>query len=307
MSMSSGLPRNIGSPLKLEYPQSLAVYDDYAAAQKAVDFLSDQHFPVEQCMIVGTDLKRIERITGRLTTGRVALGGLVSGVWLGLFVGLIFALFTSEGALVTIISTMLIGALFGVIWALVGYAATRGQRDFSSVTSVVATRYEVLVEHKVAAPGPRAARPAARCHAQPLRLTDRAHHRTFDVAGRRGDAGSVRTPGGRPPRRRHRGRRGRPSAARGGSNPVEAQTASYQCGAQTPSESRGPAGQESIRSVKSMPSQWHSQRRWPSGSRRKSAASMTGGCSPASVSTSRSRSCWSRPMSSGSHSARERR
>jgi F0F1-type ATP synthase assembly protein I len=151
MSMSSGLPRNIGSPLKLEYPQSLAVYDDYAAAQKAVDFLSDQHFPVEQCMIVGTDLKRIERITGRLTTGRVALGGLVSGVWLGLFVGLIFALFTSEGALVTIISTMLIGALFGVIWALVGYAATRGQRDFSSVTSVVATRYEVLVEHKVAA------------------------------------------------------------------------------------------------------------------------------------------------------------
>ena len=151
MSMSSGLPRNVGSPLKLEYPQSLAVYDDYAAAQKAVDFLSDQHFPVEQCMIVGTDLKRIERITGRLTTGRVALGGLISGVWLGLFVGLIFALFTSEGALVTIISTMLIGALFGVIWALVGYAATRGQRDFSSVTSVVATKYEVLVEHKVAA------------------------------------------------------------------------------------------------------------------------------------------------------------
>ena len=46
---------------------------------------------------------------------------------------------------------MLFGALFGVIWALVGYAATRGQRDFSSVTSVVATKYEVLVEHKVAA------------------------------------------------------------------------------------------------------------------------------------------------------------
>jgi len=52
---------------------------------------------------------------------------------------------------VTIISTMLFGALFGVIWALVGYAMTRGQRDFSSVTQVVATRYEVLVEHKVAA------------------------------------------------------------------------------------------------------------------------------------------------------------
>jgi hypothetical protein len=140
------------SPLGLEYPQSLAVYDDYAAAQKAVDFLSDNKFPVEQCMIVGTDLKRIERITGRLTNGRVALGGLLSGLWFGLFVGVLLSLFTQgNGALGVIVSTMVIGAGFGVIWALIGYLATRGQRDFSSVTQVVATRYEVLVEHKVAA------------------------------------------------------------------------------------------------------------------------------------------------------------
>src|SRR4051795_8000675 len=140
MSMGTPTPRRgvaAASPIGLDFPQSLAVYDDYAAAQKAVDFLSDNKFPVEQCMIVGTELKRIERITGRLTTGRVALGGLVSGIWLGLFIGLIFAPFPDEGAFAVIISTMLIGALFGVIWALVGYAATRGQRDFSSVTSVV--------------------------------------------------------------------------------------------------------------------------------------------------------------------------
>ncbi len=139
------------SPLKLQFPQSLAIYDDYASAQKTVDFLADHKFPVEQCLIVGTDLKRIERITGRLTTGRVAAGGLASGMWLGLFIGLIFALFTEEGAVTLILSTLLFGALFGLIWALVGYALTRGQRDFSSVTQVVATRYEVLVEHKVAA------------------------------------------------------------------------------------------------------------------------------------------------------------
>ncbi len=139
------------SPLKLEYPQSLAVYDDYAAAQKAVDFLSDNKFPVEQCMIVGTDLKRVERITGRLTYNRVALGGALSGVWFGIFVGVILSFFTKGNALVQILSTGLLGLLFGIIWAVIGYAATRGQRDFSSVTSVVATRYEVLVEHKVVA------------------------------------------------------------------------------------------------------------------------------------------------------------
>lgn len=149
MSMPAGAPG--ANPLRLEFPQSLAVYDDYAAAQKSVDFLADQKFPVEHLMIVGTDLKRVERITGRLTTGRVALGGVLSGLWLGLFVGLIFSLFVDENILAMIVSTMLLGALFGVVWALIGYALTRGQRDFSSVTQVVATRYEVLVEHKVAA------------------------------------------------------------------------------------------------------------------------------------------------------------
>jgi len=39
------------------------------------------------------------------------------------------------------------------VWAVIGYAATRGRRDFTSVSQVVATRYEVLVEHKFAQQG----------------------------------------------------------------------------------------------------------------------------------------------------------
>ncbi len=153
MSMPSPSARRPGlaSPLRLEFPQSLAVYDDYEQAQRAVDFLSDEHFPVENCMIVGTDLKRIERITGRLTTGRVAMGGAASGAWFGLFIGLVISLFSEEGTFGIIVSTVLFGALFFLIYALLGYAMTRGRRDFQSVTTVVATRYEVLVEHKVAA------------------------------------------------------------------------------------------------------------------------------------------------------------
>ncbi len=146
-----GVPRG---GLTLDFPQSLGVYDEYADAQKAVDFLSDEEFPVENCLIVGTDLRQMERVTGRLTTRKVALGGLLSGVWLGLFVGLIFSLFGGPGGTFSVIlSTVLFGALFGVIWSLAGYAATRGRRDFSSVSRIVATRYEVLVEHKHAARG----------------------------------------------------------------------------------------------------------------------------------------------------------
>jgi hypothetical protein len=130
---------------------SLGVYASYDEAQRAVDHLSDHEFPVQNCMIVGTDLKQVERVTGRLTWGKVISGGALSGVWLGLFVGIVLSLFGDDSAAWAIVlSTVLFGAVFGLIWAALGYAATRGRRDFTSVSQVVATRYEVLVEHKLA-------------------------------------------------------------------------------------------------------------------------------------------------------------
>lgn len=133
---------------------SLGTYDKYEEAQKAVDYLSDNEFAVENCMIVGTDLRQVERVTGRLTRGRVVGAGALSGMWMGLFVGLIFALFDTQGGNTwAILATVAFGAVFGIVWALLGYAATKGRRDFTSVSQVVATRYEVLVEHKYAEQG----------------------------------------------------------------------------------------------------------------------------------------------------------
>lgn len=136
--------------MQLEYPQSLAVYGTYAEAQRTVDYLADHEFPVENCMIVGTDLRQLERITGRLTWSKIALGGALTGLWLGMFVGLVFAMFSTESSMGMVVSTALFGVAFGIIWAVAGFAATRGQRDFSSVSTVVATKYEVLVEHRYA-------------------------------------------------------------------------------------------------------------------------------------------------------------
>ncbi|WP_392542916.1 general stress protein [Oryzobacter telluris] len=135
--------------LSLEYPMSLAVYDSYEDAQKAVDYLSDHEFPVQDVLIVGTDLKQLERVTGRLTRGRVIGAGALSGMWLGLFIGTIFALFDPSGFnILSIVGTVAFGAVFGMVWAMVGYALTRGQRDFTSVSHVVANKCEVLCEHK---------------------------------------------------------------------------------------------------------------------------------------------------------------
>jgi hypothetical protein len=149
--MSTTSPRVPTAAFTLAYPMSLGVYETYDDAQRAVDFLSDHEFPVQNCMIVGTDLKQVERVTGRLTWAKVIAGGALSGVWLGLFVGIVLSLFGDGSAVwAIVVSTVVFGAVFGLIWAALGYAATRGRRDFTSVTQVVATRYEVLVEHKLA-------------------------------------------------------------------------------------------------------------------------------------------------------------
>src|SRR2546423_15697768 len=71
-------------------------YPTYAEAQRAVDYLSDQQFPVQQVTIVGVDLMQVERVTGRLTWPKVLGGGVISGAWLGLFIGLVLTLLFSS-------------------------------------------------------------------------------------------------------------------------------------------------------------------------------------------------------------------
>lgn len=149
MSTQAVIPR---SGLDLEYPKSLGIYDGYPEAQRVVDYLSDNDFEVRNLAIVGTDLKSVERVTGRLTRGKVAAAGAVSGFWMGLFVGIAFALFSRDGQIGFLFTTPLLGAVFGLVWGQLGFTAlTRGgTRDFASVSQVIATRYEVLVEHRFA-------------------------------------------------------------------------------------------------------------------------------------------------------------
>jgi len=125
---------------------TIARFGTYLEAQKAVDYLSDNHFPVQAVTIVGVDLQMVERVTGRLTYGRVAVAGLLSGAWFGLFVGLALLILSSssEGNGISVFATMVIGAAFGLLFGLISYSFTGGRRDFTSTSQIVAGEYRVL-------------------------------------------------------------------------------------------------------------------------------------------------------------------
>ena len=127
--------------------QVIATYDTYVEAQRAVDFLADEQFAVENVSIVGSDLKMVERVTGRLTRGRAAAAGAATGAWFGLFVGVLLSAFAKadSNGLLLVISALLYGAAFGAIFGFVSHALSGGKRDFTSRSKIVSSRYEIVV------------------------------------------------------------------------------------------------------------------------------------------------------------------
>lgn len=157
----------LSSLFELEYPQSVGIYDSYQRAQAAVDHLADAKFAVQNLAIVGTDLKSVERVTGRRNWGTVLAKGLQSGISTGLMVAFILWFLQPQANFMMLLpGALLIGIVIGVAFAAIGYLTSRGKRDFNSISQTVAARYEVLCEHKLAsqaremlasAPGARAA------------------------------------------------------------------------------------------------------------------------------------------------------
>ena len=131
---------------------TVATYSSYAEAERAVDHLSDKGFPVERAAIVGTGLKTVEQIAGRLTTGRAALLGAGQGATVGLLFGLLFGLFFDGPAFFGVVLYGLVaGTIFGAIFGAITQAMQGGRRDFASIQTMQAERYELQVDDEVSA------------------------------------------------------------------------------------------------------------------------------------------------------------
>jgi hypothetical protein len=124
----------------------------YEDAERAVNFLSTQGVPLEHTMIVGSNLRLVESVMGRLTWPRAALGGAGSGAWFGLFAGILLSLFTltARSALAVIIACISYGVLFGIAWGLVAWAFARGRHEYVSLSQIVPERYELMTDPTVA-------------------------------------------------------------------------------------------------------------------------------------------------------------
>jgi hypothetical protein len=142
-------PRGAGGPTTGRPMVTIATYPDYAAAQRAVDYLSDNRFPVERTAIVGTNLTLVENVLGRMTTGRAALAGAATGAWFGLFIGLLFGIFAVGNWIGVVVTAVLIGAAWGAIFGAIAHAMRGGRRDFTSASSLRASEYAVTVDQEV--------------------------------------------------------------------------------------------------------------------------------------------------------------
>ncbi|WP_116045280.1 general stress protein [Amycolatopsis palatopharyngis] len=153
----SSAGRSQGGQPRLPTPPTgwpIGSYETYEEAQRAVDYLADKDFAVQDVTIVGVDLMLVERVIGRLSWGKVLGTGAVSGAWFGLFVGLLLGMFGGEGVgYAPILVGLLSGVLFGLVFAAISYASTRGRRDFSSASQLVAGRYDVLCQPRNAEQG----------------------------------------------------------------------------------------------------------------------------------------------------------
>jgi len=125
---------------------TVATYPEYLDAQRAVDRLSDAGFPVDRVAIIGEDVRLVERVLGRMTVGRAALAGAGTGGWFGLLVGVLLGIFAVAAWWKVVLFAIVAGLVWGAVFGAIAHAATGGQRDFASASTLQAATYSLVVD-----------------------------------------------------------------------------------------------------------------------------------------------------------------
>lgn len=141
MSMMGGAPK----PGAADVGETVGTFAEYEAAQKAVSKLIAADVAARDIAIVGSGLRSIERVTGKLGYATAARSGAINGVLIGLFFSAILVLGSPSVPIQAFVGVLFVGIAVGMILSLVTYAFVRRRRDYASVVQVVADHYEVTV------------------------------------------------------------------------------------------------------------------------------------------------------------------
>lgn len=153
--------------------QTVATFDQYEAAQKAVSTLIAEDIPAREITIVGQGLRSMERVTGRLGYATAARSGAINGLLLGMLFSAIFVLGMPNVPIQAFVGVLFVGIAVGMLASLLTFAIVRRRRDFASVMQFVADHYDVAVADTSAGKarqvlGPQAAAPRTQVVAVPL-------------------------------------------------------------------------------------------------------------------------------------------
>jgi hypothetical protein len=128
--------------------EAVASFNNYAGAVDCVDQLIRHDFPAPMVAIVGSDLKSVERVRGKLSYGTLAFRGLITGSWLGLLFSLFIPVSASGSSVgVTTGAAIVIGAGVGMLLNILRFSLSRNRHEFSSTSAVIAATYDVVVPH----------------------------------------------------------------------------------------------------------------------------------------------------------------
>lgn len=125
--------------------QTVATFDQYEAAQKAVSKLIAEDIPAREITIVGQGLRSMERVTGRLGYATAARSGAINGLLLGMLFSAVFVIGSPNVPIQAFVGVLFVGIAIGMLASLLTFAIVRRRRDFASVMQFVADHYDIAV------------------------------------------------------------------------------------------------------------------------------------------------------------------
>lgn len=140
---------HIGSPLP--QGQLIGNYRSYEAAIAAVDRAVEAGVDPRFLSIVGRDLRSVYRLRHRPSYAAVAGRAALQGAFFGMFIGLLFSMMTGgQDLMMTLGSTVLLGAVIWVLFGVIGEVMRRRQLKYAMIPSMTAVSYDLVVDNSVA-------------------------------------------------------------------------------------------------------------------------------------------------------------